>query len=87
MNDFCDLLGTPDVPVAKITSVKVSFKVFTKVVQAGLAVLISYNKSKTTPTIYKKHSNLSIFVTYLLTDRWSSLFDFELHKGNMHVSY
>ena len=26
---------------------------FIKVVQAGLAVLISYSKSKTTPTIYK----------------------------------
>ena len=22
MNDFCDLLGTPDAPVSKITSVK-----------------------------------------------------------------
>ena len=24
MNDFCDLLGTPDAPVSKIASVKVS---------------------------------------------------------------
>ena len=26
MNDFCDLLGTPDAPVSKIVSVKVKFQ-------------------------------------------------------------